>query len=290
VRAGRFFFGGNLGQFSDLWPAAEELERRARVNVPTFVSRGEETWPIVLQGEGARRSDFVARASVVRSFGRVSAALEQTVTLGRNLPGITRTLADGQLVDTLAHDRRLERSQTHLRLDLPIGRWRATAHYEYAHSTDDSPGTFALPARQSDLAAETGPSSSIPRHRWTGLVVGKLPGQIRLMVTARAASGTPYSLLTGIDPEGLLTFNGRLTAHRNQQRFESTSDVSAYAARTFVVPKIGMKVDSGMRLENLLGAVTALDVEPSVSSSFAGRAVSATGGRAISFWTTLGRK
>ena len=160
----------------------------------------------------------------------------------------------------------------------------------YAHSIDDSPGTFALPARQTDLAAETGPSSGIARHGWTGLVVGKLPRQVRVMVTARAASGIPYSLLTGIDPEGLLTFNGRLSARRNQQRFESTSDVSAYGARTFVVPKIGLSIDTGIRIENLLAVVTTLDVERYASSSFAGRAISAAAGRSVSVWATVGHK
>ena len=130
VRAGRFLLGGNFGQFSDLWTAPEELERQVRINAPFLVSRGDVVWPMVLQGEGGRRSDLVARASVVRPFRSASVALEQTLTMGRHLPGVTRTLMDTRLIDTLTHDRRLTRSQTHLRLDLPLGRWRATAHYE----------------------------------------------------------------------------------------------------------------------------------------------------------------
>lgn len=290
VRAGRLLLGGNLGQFSDLWPAPEELERQFRINAPALASRGDRVWPIVLAGEGGRRSDLVARASVVRPFRTASVALEQTVTVGRNLAGLSRTLAVGQLVDTLDHDRGLARTQTHLRFDLPLGRWHATAHYEYAHSMDDSPGTFALPARQADLAAERGPSSGIARHGFTGLVSGTLKGQVRVLMTARVASGLPYSLLTGADPEGLLTFSGRVSDGRNQERFAPTSDVSAYAARQFRVPWLGLALDTGVRLENLLAAVTALDVERSATSSFAGRAVAASGGRSLSFWTTIARR
>jgi len=290
VRAGQFLVGANLGVFSDLWPAANALEYAFRAGAPvTVASQADQTWPVMLTGSSARRTDLVMRTSLVRVIGHTRLSVEETLTLGRNLAGLTRQFDGQRLIDTLDHSRSMRRSQTRLRVDAPLHGWLVTAHYEYAHALDDTDGPFALPARQASLADEWGPSSGVARHALTSLVTGRLAG-IRALIAVRVASGLPYSLLTGSDPDGLLTFTGRPTARRNQQRLPATSDVAAYFARSFPLPFMGLRLDSGLRLENLLGTVTPLEVERATSSALAGRPVSAAGGRAVSAWITIARR
>ncbi|MEI6246415.1 MAG: hypothetical protein WCQ64_15400, partial [Acidobacteriota bacterium] len=107
---------------------------------------------------------------------------------------------------------------------------------------------------------------------------------------ARAASGTPYSLISGLDPDGLFTFSGRVGASRNLERRPSSSDVSAYGSRAFRLPFGGLVIDAGVRLENIFGRVTPLDVERLASSPYAGRPLSAAPGRTMSVWATFGRR
>lgn len=291
VRLGRFLAGANAGAFSDLWPAWAELERGFRTAGPVpVISDGNRSWPLVFEGRGSRRSDYVLRASLIRPVGAARVSFEQTVSLGRRLTGLTRRADGGRLIDQLDNNRNMRRTQSHVRADFTVGRWQSTLHYEYAHATDNTDGTFALPARQGLLGQEVGPSIGIPRHAFTALLSGRLPGGIRALVTAHGASGTPYSLLTGLDPDGLFTFTGRLSASRNQQRLPAATDVAAYLARTFRLPLAGLTLDTGLRLENLLASITPLEIERSASSTLAGRTISAAGGRSVSIWTTFGRR
>lgn len=290
IRTGNYIVAGNAGSFTDVWSAESELERLFRAEVPVVLSDNERSWPVALEGHGHRRSDVASRIALVRPYRRAIATAEQLLTLGRGLTSLSRRHVGGGFVDTLENDRTLTRAQTRLRLDARIGRWQAAAHYEFAHAEDDAPGTFAQPALQGHLDAERGPSSGIARHAVTLLAFGRVPGGIRVLLSARAASGTSYSLLTGQDTEGLFTFTGRISERRNQQRIAPTSDLSAYAARVFPIPRTRLTAHAGVRLENLLGAVTVLDVERSASSSYAGRPVGTSAGRAVTLWATFGRR
>ncbi len=291
VRAGQFLVGANLGVFSDLWPAASALEYAFRAGAPVVLaSQADRTFPITLTGSPARRTDLVMRMSAVRIIGHTRLSVEETLTLGRDLAGLTRQFDGQRLIDTLDHSRSMQRSQTRVRVDAPLRGWLATAHYEYAHALDDTDGPFALPAKQNGLADEWGPSTGIARHALTALVTGKLPEGIRVLISARVASGLPYSLLTGSDPDSLFTFTGRPSARRNQQRLPASSDVAAYLAKSFRLPRTGLRLDSGLRLENIFGTLTPLEVERATSSAVSGRPVSAAGGRAVSVWTTIARR
>ncbi len=286
-----FLVGANLGVFSDPWSAAAELERRYRVAPPPLtVSADGQIWPVTFTGQPQRRSDTVLRASIIRPVGRAIVAAEETWTRGRHLAGLTRSATLSALVDTLDSSRSMSRWLTHLRIDMPFGSWTTTAHYEFADAHDNTDGIFTWPEAQTDLAAEWGPSSGLPRHAFTALTSGALGHGVQFLLSARAASGTPFSLVTGLDPGGVFTFTGRVSRARNQQRLPSTSDLSVYCSRPFLLPFGGLTIDTGVRLENLLGTVTPLEVERLASSPFAGRPVSAAPGRTFSVWVTIGRK
>jgi hypothetical protein len=253
------------------------------------VQSGTATLPVLFRGDGAKRMDTVTRVSAIRPFRIVSIGVEETFRFGHRLSGLTRRVAADELVDVLDHSRTLTRRQTRVRIDAARRRWSATGFYEHAHARDDTGGTFSLPAAGSNLAAEQGPAVGVPTHALTGMFTGSLRG-VRVLASVRASSGTPYSLLTGLDPEGLFTFTGRVGESRNLQRSPPSSDVSAYLARQFRLPVRKLKIDAGLRFENLFGALTQLDIERSAASSLAGRPVSAARGRSISAWATLGRR
>lgn len=289
ARAGSFFIGANAGTFSDLWSAADQLEREFRLHAPGVVESGVSRIPLLFSGGGARRRDTVVRGSLVRPFRGGSVGIEETMRFGTSLAGLTRRREETALVDLLDHSRSLARRQTRVRLELDRRGWIATGFYEYAYARDTTDGPFALPAASRELDAERGPSSGVPAHAATAMLSGGAGG-VRLLISTRITSGTPYSQLTGLDPEGLFTFKGRSSGSRNRQRTPASSDLSAYVARQFSLPVGKLSVDTGLRLENLLGGLSALDVERSATSALAGKPVSAARGRSISAWATLGRR
>ena len=289
LRAGSFLLGGNVGTFSDLWAASEQLERDFRVAAPAFIEGGTAGLPLVFAGDGTRRTDIVMRSSITRPFRGGSVAVEEVLRLGTHLSGLTRRADAGRLIDVMDHARTLVRRQTRVRVDIARRGWAASGFYEHVHARDDTAGPFSLPAMSGDLDAERGPALGIPAHALTGVVSGRARS-VRILVSARVSSGTPYSLLTGVDPEGLFTFSGRVGNTRNPARSPASSDVSAYFARQLRLPLARLGMDVGVRLENMIGALAPLDVERSVASRLAGRAVSAARGRAASIWATFGRR
>ena len=289
-RMGRFLGAANIGRFAEDWSAAEEIERLVRL-VPAQVATPDgRSLTLHLHGNGARRTDTVMRASVVRPFSRLSFAVEETLTIGGHLRGLRRRRDADALVDVLDSDRSLRRLQTHGRIDVQLNGWATTVHYQHTRSIDDTAGTFSLPAVQRDMAAERGPSSGVPEHALTLLASRRLLFNTTALITGRLQSGTPYALLTGEDPDRLYTFTGRTSRERNAQRLPSSSDVSIYLAHQFQLSFWRLNLDTGARFENLLSALTPLEVERAAASSLAGQAVSAARGRAVSFWTTIGRR
>ena len=121
---------------------------------------------------------------------------------------------------------------------------------------DDSDGAFSFPARQNDLRAEWAPSTGVARLRLN--VVGSLatPAGIFVTVLASWTSGTPYSVLSGLDAEGNGLFTDR-AGPRNSATTPATENVTAYAMKSVTIPARWWKgqrftVDVGLRLENLL--------------------------------------
>lgn len=287
---GGFLFGANAGTFAEPWSSSADMERLfTAASPPITVTSGDREWTSTIAGVPRRRHDVVARLSVLRPFNGGTLMIEETATIGRHLTGLRRSIVGSQLVDTLDTTRSLSRWRTHIRADVSLNTWSASAHYEFTVARDNTDGPFSLPARQSDLDAEWGPSSSMPVHRGSVVLSGAAPHHIQLLIAAQAASGQPYSLVTGLDPDGLFTFTGRVGASRNLARLPASSDVSAYASRSFPLRVGRLTVDAGVRAENLLGRIVALDVDRLSSSRQAGQPISAARGRTISVWATIAR-
>lgn len=291
ARAGGWLVATNAGIFTDPWSMAAAVERAFRQAAPPLtVTADGRVWPVAMTGAPARRVDAVARVSLIRPMGPAVLAVEQTWKRGRHLPGLVRSEAQGELTDTLVTSRASTRWITHLRADVTRSGWTATAHYEFANAYDDSDGPFAWPASQRDLAAEWGPSPGVPRHAVTFVAGGMLGYGVQAMFSARRASGLPYSLQTGLDPDGVFTFSGRIGASRNLARAAGSSDLSAYISRSYGLPFGGLTIDLGVRLENMGDVVSPLEVDRRSFAPTAGGVVSASPGRAASLWATVGRR
>jgi hypothetical protein len=300
---GPFEISAGAGLFVDSWPAAllSELAARDGSHGDTFVTadapidlveppEGGERLRLERTAAFTRRRDLVARASLQRRFGHAVIGVEHTATAGFDLAGLTRVRGTGTLTDRLDSDRRLRRHQTHLRTDVEVAGLSVTSHYEFVESRDDTDGPLSLPALQHDVAGEWAPSSAIARHNLSIVAAFGLPGGVRVSATASAASGLPYSVLTGRDEEGLSTFTDRGGRRRNGSLLPGTRRVHVYASRRIVLPGArGLAFDAGVRAENLLGHTDILEVGRVAGTPWFGRAVAAGGGRSLGAWIRLSR-
>jgi len=88
--------------------------------------------------------------------------------------------------------------------------WHRTlfaANYSFTRSETNTVGPFTLPASGDDLDREWGPAS--PRHRLGAQFSTQLVAALGISLTARAQSGSPYNVTTGLDSNGDGLFNDR---------------------------------------------------------------------------------
>ena len=96
-----------------------------------------------------------------------------------------------------------------------------TLRYRYERELNDADGALSLPADSANLAAEWGPASDDVRHRLFGYVRFRLPYGISTALSARVASGAPYTVRTGFDDNADAVLNDRpLGVGRNTERGE----------------------------------------------------------------------
>jgi hypothetical protein len=85
-------------------------------------------------------------------------------------------------------------------------RFKGYAQYVFSKDTNDvsssGPGTFSFPADNYDLQAEVGPADFDRRHRLNFAGIAQLPFGFRVGSILSAASGAPYNITTGSDPNG----------------------------------------------------------------------------------------
>jgi len=237
-----------------------------------------------------RRKDVVVRGAVQRRFGRWGIGAEHTWTEGLDLAGSTRVREPGALIDLVASDRRLRRRQTHARTTAAWKHHSLIVHYEHAHSFDDTDGAFSFPERSGGLNDEWGPSAAVARHN-VGVVAGlNLPAAVRLSLAFDARSGRPFNILTGADTEGLATYTDRGGSSRNEGAGPSTRNASAYLYRAIELKRFrGVRIDAGVRLENLLNAANVRSVGQVRNSPLFGHALSVAPGRTVRVWVAAGR-
>jgi hypothetical protein len=303
ARARGFVIASSGGLFTDTWSSGllTEIAARSTAAVRTLVVQdaplageppagaGEPLSLRVLPGF-RRRRDVVATVSIRRRAGRVEAGVEHRWTRGVALSGLVRTRSSSGLTDLLDSDRRSSRQQVHTRVSADLGRASVTGHYEFVRSFDDTDGAFSLPARQADRFAEWSRSTGIPAHHFSLVASLTLPSAVRAELVGTAASGSPYTIITGRDPEGLATFTDRGGSSRNAAEGPVYQSVSFYASRRFPLPfGRALGFDAGVRAENLFDNLNAQDVGRVAGTAWLGRPLSALAGRSISVWITAGR-
>ncbi len=235
----------------------------------------------------ARRRDAVLQVSVTRRLGKLDAGIEHKWTRGSELAGAIRTRTLAGLEDAIDSDRRLRRHQLHARAGFSARNTTVTGHYEHVRSHDDTDEPFSLPSQRGDIGGEWGRSTGIPRHFGSLTASATLPRDLRLYLTATAASGSPYSLITGRDADGLATFTDRGGAIRNGATTPVSSNLSFYASHRLRIPHTRLVADAGVRLENLFDRLNVLAAGPIAGTAWVGRPLSATPGRSASFWFTF---
>jgi hypothetical protein len=103
-----------------------------------------------------------------------------------------------------------------------------SAAYTWSRAFNETDGPTSLPADARHLAAEWGPSRDDVRHRFTALFSTAVVRRVRLGVSMRVQSGSPYDITTGGDDNGDTTSNDRPPGvTRNAARGDGQVDVSA---------------------------------------------------------------
>lgn len=271
------------------WPYEAGLDMAWRTQL-TAVTVGDRPLSFDVRDTFRRRRDLMIRIGSARRIGPLAAGIEHTWTRGFALAGSTRAIAGERLIERADSDRRLARAQTHAMAQ--ISRWGLSmiAHYERVSSRDDTDGWFSLPERQADPAAEWGRSAGVARHQASLVLTGRLPAAISVLLSARARSGSPFNVLTGIDAEGVGAFTDREGRERNSGTSAGSTGVNLYVSRQFAVPRLRtFKIEAGGRLENLFNRITALEVGQIAGTALFARPLSAGPGRALSLWATVAR-
>jgi hypothetical protein len=305
VRFSGFQFAGGAGWFvqalsPDLFVLADE---RDGTRGTTFVVRdapagaldgidpaGGETLRTVIARAFSPRRDLVMRAGIQRRAGGVQMGLEHSWTRGESLPGAEREREAAGLVDRISSDRALRRHQTHMRASFSRGGEFFSAYYQHVWSFDDSDGPFVPPARWNDVAGEWGRSAGVPRHAAGVTASTRLPGDLRLLLTGEARSGTAYSVLTGEDPDGLAVFTDRGSRARNGATLPPFRKLSLSLSRTVRIPRVAwLAFDVGVRADNVTNHRNVTDVGRMLGTAAFGQPINADAGRSIRLWASLAR-
>jgi hypothetical protein len=297
AQAGGFQIHAGAGLFVDtvtpdvLVNAREE--NAAGVSTSIYQSAGltggRRLWTFVAHEFGPRR-DLVVRGDVQRRVGPVRAGIEHAWTMADGLPGVTRALDAGALVDTIASDRTLRKHQTTVRTDIRYRGQSLAAHYVHTRSFDDGYLTPGPPAVAGDIPGEWGPTSGLPRHSVGLTLMSSLPHAVHVAATVDARSGVPFNIVTGRDAGGLATFTDRGGLPRNAGRLPPSRDLSCYVSRRVQVRVLkGMAFDLGLRAQNVTDRRNVTSVGRVLGSPWFGAPLGAAAGRSIRFSIAAGR-
>jgi outer membrane receptor for ferrienterochelin and colicin len=188
---------------------------------------------------------------------------------------------------------RAERRGIDTRLRVRTGNFFGTMTYRWGHARNDADGPLSLPASSDDLAAEWGPASNDVEHSLFGYVRLRLPYGVAFGLSARASSGSPYTVRTGFDDNGDLVLNDRpVGVGRNTERGEwhSSADLRIGWTVGRRAPDSGgggRRVDRGSELyaeiNNLFNTVNFTGYSGVLTSRYFGQPTAALAARRIQF-------
>jgi hypothetical protein len=170
--------------------------------------------------------------------------------------------------------------------------FRPYAQYVLSKTTNDTAGTFSLPANNFDLGPESGPADFDRRHRLNVMGTLALPGSVRTGLVLSIASGLPYDVTTGFDdnsdtmandrPPGVTRNTGRgLPTLQLDFRFTKTIDLGRFLheAKSENRDSLDLMVD----VFNVINRTNVDRIVGVLSSPFFGRANSAAAPRTVQF-------
>ena len=166
------------------------------------------------------------------------------------------------------------------------------AQYVLSKTTNDTAGTFSLPADNFDLRPESGPADFDRRHRVNVMGTLALPRDFRTGLVLSVASGLPYDITTGFDDNGDTMANDRPPGvTRNTGRGPHTLQLDLRFAKTIDLARFrreaqSEKRDSLVLMVDVFNAINRTNVNALVgvlSSPFFGRANSAAAARTVQF-------
>lgn len=305
ARVSGFQVSGGAGLFAQAWSpdlfamAAQRDGTRGETFVVRDVVPGSirsigpadgESLRVVMAPGFERRKELVVRAGLQRRAGPIQTGIEHTWTRSESLPGASRERDAIGLVDRISSDRSRRRHQTHIRASARSGMQALTAYYQHAWSFDDSDGPLASPARAGDVRGEWARSAGVPRHTFGASGSLQVPYRIRTALTVEARSATPYNILTGLDADGMATFNDRGGRPRNSGSLPAFWKVSLSASRTVRIPQVSwLAFDLGVRADNLTNRRNVTSLGRVLGSPSFGQPIDASAGRSIRVWASLAR-
>jgi hypothetical protein len=166
------------------------------------------------------------------------------------------------------------------------------AQYIFSRTTNDTSGTFALPANNYDLRAEWGPADFDWRHRFNLMGVLTLPRAFQTGLVLSAISGSPFSITSGFDDNGDTVANDRPPGvTRNTARGPRTIQLDLRFAKTFNIarlwgaeqPQRRDTLDLTVDVFNAINRTNVTGIVGVLSSPFFGRANSASSARTVQF-------
>jgi hypothetical protein len=167
-------------------------------------------------------------------------------------------------------------------------RFSLMAQYTLSHTTDDTNGTFALPANNYDLRAERGRASYDRRHRFSLVGSAPLGRGFKLGAVLAATTGPPFDITTGYDEDNDGVANDRPPGvTRNTGRGPGTVQLDLRFGKSFRVPRPANRDRTSRNLEfdvdtfNVLNRTNLNDFVGIETSPFFGRANSALPARII---------
>jgi hypothetical protein len=166
------------------------------------------------------------------------------------------------------------------------------AQYIFSQTTNDTSGTFSLPANNYDLRAERGPADFDWRHRFNLMGVLALPRAFQTGLVLSVISGSPFNITTGFDDNGDTVANDRPPGvTRNTIRGPATIQLDLRFAKTFNIarllgaeqPQRRDSLDFAVDVFNAINRTNVTGIVGVLSSPFFGRANSAASARIVQF-------
>jgi hypothetical protein len=146
----------------------------------------------------------------------------RSVDVNAPIEGVRPNPALGRVTEIRSTGEAEERGvETSVRLRSSEGGFFGTVRYRYARAFNDADGALSLPTDSRNPGVDWGPASDDVRHRLFGYVRASAPHGIRIGLSTRVSSGSPYTIRTGFDDNGDAVPNDRPAGvGRNTERGE----------------------------------------------------------------------